>query len=119
MIVTIDGLEVIGNGSVHVLQDESVVFVFDDGDGILRVKLTFKDLRNSETDITYDEVSEQEVILTFINFADPEGIGNGKKLFEVGQFRDRKLYLRYFIKGTKESENMLLYYTWFLWPAVS
>src|SRR4051812_24222857 len=97
MIVTVDGLEVLESGSLHALHEETVVFVFDDGDGELTVRLTFKDKRNSETEVEYEEIDEREVLLTFVNFDDPAGIGNKKKLLEVGEYQGSSLYLRYFV----------------------
>ncbi|ARU63456.1 hypothetical protein CBW65_22490 [Tumebacillus avium] len=116
MILTVDGLEVLESGSLHALHEESLLFEFDDGDGALTVRLTFKDKRNCERDVEFEELNEWEVLLTFVNFDDPDGVSNKKKLLEVGEFRGRSLYLRYFVIGSKDSENMLVHYTWFLGP---
>ncbi len=99
---------------MHVLHGETAVFAFDDGAGELTVRLRFQDKRNAETTVEYEELDEQDVRLTFLNFDDPNGQGNKKRLLEVGEYRGRDLYLRYFVVGSRDSEHMFLHYTWFL-----
>jgi hypothetical protein len=114
MIVAVDGLEVLESGVVYALHGERIEFRFDDGDGPLSVQILFEDRRNTDWKVDYKAVSESEVVLTFVNFDNPLGLGNQKKLLEVGEYNGRRLYLRFFVIGTKESENMVFYYTWFL-----